>query len=55
MYRLNIILDYPDPNTHTFSDAFRKGKGFSFLCLFTSLCASFLEFIWFNTVASHSL
>ncbi|KAM0900486.1 hypothetical protein ACQ4PT_020617 [Festuca glaucescens] len=24
MYRLNSILDYPDPNTHTFSDAFWK-------------------------------
>uniref|UniRef100_A0A453RQ37 Protein NAP1 n=2 Tax=Aegilops tauschii subsp. strangulata TaxID=200361 RepID=A0A453RQ37_AEGTS len=24
MYRLNSILDYPDPNTHTFSEAFWK-------------------------------
>jgi NCK-associated protein 1 len=24
MYRLNSVLDYPDPNTHTFSDAFWK-------------------------------
>lgn len=24
MYRLNSILDYPDPNAHTFSEAFWK-------------------------------
>ena len=28
MYRLNSILDYPDPNTHTFSDAFWKAGVF---------------------------
>ena len=28
MYRLNSILDYPDPNTHTFSDSFWKAGVF---------------------------
>ncbi|CAO2210203.1 unnamed protein product [Urochloa humidicola] len=28
MYRLNSILDYPDPNTHTFSDTFWKAGVF---------------------------
>jgi NCK-associated protein 1 len=44
MYRRNNILDYPDPNTHTFSDAFWKGTVFpDFLKICITMSKKILE------------